>query len=554
MNQRFETGCLNPTTGLEESSVLGMSGFRPDSHVAQQSRRDKLRVQQTQTPNYLLQHPTGESVIDLSRSIRNCGLVYDPETMFSSEMLNFSSAAHVLLAHKDVVSHQELGGRLVASDVDPPFSADPSSHPVSCSFSSNPVKACDPHNPSYWKDLTSHHHQQQHGCDWVMNCMSGSGSNACNQSPLFVGGLVSGPLIKEGHITPSSPFLKSGYIGFQNVPPSGEVSSQDGSRQYGDMPISSTSFYQNNKFEEVVTASPSMGSQVIGMDSLVHQNVRGAEDGAWVNGGNELVLLPSFGNPTTSLQLNNAAGSTAVGAAWIERSVESDHQWNAGGFVSNRSEGGLGAGANDNSIQGLSLSLSSNPPNNLRAAQYHEKFGSQDLPLRPEILNSAQSLNANDLGYYHPFLKSPIGNKGQGNSVQGTVSSSMEARRIVGPLGPFTGYATILKSSKFLRPAQQLLDEFCSSNGHKLAKTCETSEKSLIDLSTSNDAANAESEVGGRSGTSGVSASSFYSSTDACVEVGNVGESCRANHPEFQRRKAKLLYMQEEVSYNPLKQ
>lgn len=29
------------------------------------------------------------------------------------------------------------------------------------------------------------------------------------------------------------------------------------------------------------------------------------------------------------------------------------------------------------------------------------------------------------------------------------------------PLGPFTGYASILKGSRFLKPAQQLLEEFC---------------------------------------------------------------------------------------------
>lgn len=31
------------------------------------------------------------------------------------------------------------------------------------------------------------------------------------------------------------------------------------------------------------------------------------------------------------------------------------------------------------------------------------------------------------------------------------------------PLGPFTGYASILMRSKFLRPAQQILDDFCGS-------------------------------------------------------------------------------------------
>ncbi|CAN0916428.1 BEL1-like homeodomain protein 8 [Linum grandiflorum] len=32
-----------------------------------------------------------------------------------------------------------------------------------------------------------------------------------------------------------------------------------------------------------------------------------------------------------------------------------------------------------------------------------------------------------------------------------------------GPLGPFTGYATILKNSRFLRPAQDLMDQWCGT-------------------------------------------------------------------------------------------
>ncbi|KAK8651172.1 hypothetical protein V6N13_140784 [Hibiscus sabdariffa] len=40
-------------------------------------------------------------------------------------------------------------------------------------------------------------------------------------------------------------------------------------------------------------------------------------------------------------------------------------------------------------------------------------------------------------------------------------STSSEVSRSSVPLGPFTGYASILKGSRFLRPAQQLLEELC---------------------------------------------------------------------------------------------
>ncbi|GMJ00494.1 hypothetical protein HRI_003718600 [Hibiscus trionum] len=44
-------------------------------------------------------------------------------------------------------------------------------------------------------------------------------------------------------------------------------------------------------------------------------------------------------------------------------------------------------------------------------------------------------------------------------------STSNEVSRSSVPLGPFTGYASILKGSRFLRPAQQLLEELCDVGG-----------------------------------------------------------------------------------------
>jgi hypothetical protein len=39
--------------------------------------------------------------------------------------------------------------------------------------------------------------------------------------------------------------------------------------------------------------------------------------------------------------------------------------------------------------------------------------------------------------------------------------SVVDVSRNTVPLGPFTGYASVLKGSRFLKPAQQLLDEIC---------------------------------------------------------------------------------------------
>ncbi|KAH0460726.1 hypothetical protein IEQ34_008301 [Dendrobium chrysotoxum] len=99
-------------------------------------------------------------------------------------------------------------------------------------------------------------------------------------------------------------------------------------------------------------------------------------------------------------------------------------------------------------------------------------------------------------------------------------------RQTAGPLGPFTGYAAILKSSRFLKPAQQLLDEFCCVvTGARVGKDYD-------------------------SGSSvAASSSSFQSSTDIVGVEG--GGGCHSGEiqywPEFEQKKAKLLYMQEEV-------
>ncbi|KAG6643292.1 BEL1-like homeodomain protein 9 [Carya illinoinensis] len=49
--------------------------------------------------------------------------------------------------------------------------------------------------------------------------------------------------------------------------------------------------------------------------------------------------------------------------------------------------------------------------------------------------------------------------------VGGSAAASNDLSRSSVPLGPFTGYASVLKGSRFLKPAQQLLEEFCDVAG-----------------------------------------------------------------------------------------
>ncbi|QCE11803.1 pre-B-cell leukemia transcription factor [Vigna unguiculata] len=62
-----------------------------------------------------------------------------------------------------------------------------------------------------------------------------------------------------------------------------------------------------------------------------------------------------------------------------------------------------------------------------------------------------------------------------GAVIPGLVGRNSEVSRNSVPLGPFTGYASILKESRFLKPAQQLLEELCDGGVREIY----ASEKSL---------------------------------------------------------------------------
>jgi len=155
-----------------------------------------------------------------------------------------------------------------------------------------------------------------------------------------------------------------------------------------------------------------------------------------------------------------------------------------------------------NAHHGLSLSLSSNQICEIR------RLGLK--PLESESISSIVNQSVS----------------GKGNLFQDIVGGSM---RNLGPLGPFTGYATILKSSKFLKPAQQLLDEFLNAAGLKTMKGSE------------------ESESGSRAQSNGVvdcGGSKSCGSNDLSGGSGHGDQSCR---PDCHEKKVKLLSMQEEV-------
>lgn len=194
-------------------------------------------------------------------------------------------------------------------------------------------------------------------------------------------------------------------------------------------------------------------------------------------------------------------------------------------------EGGFDHGAMASETQGLSLSLASKPLAELHVAG-HGQFDDVGFPNCPN--------------HMPPSLQAKL---------------STDPRRAVGPLGPFTGYATILRSSKFLRPAQQLLDEFCSAvTGSKFTKQAQCDHHLVVHEmrnSVGGSVGHYDGAVGGdgsssvRGGNSGVSLPSFYSSTEGGNSseggAGSGGNCSIQQQPEIQQKKEKLLYLQEEV-------
>ncbi|XP_043707806.1 BEL1-like homeodomain protein 8 [Telopea speciosissima] len=446
-------------------------------------------------------------------------------------MLNFSTNTHGLLAQRDAMLQQDSSanrnGRPVGVE-NAPFDT----HPVTFDFNPS-AKASDAYNPGYLKGFVP-----QQNCDWNVNYMNGGpATNGCNQSPSFVGGILSGS-VKENSIPSSTLYSLPASIGYYDVRspltnPSNEISDEESIKQFGELQFSSP-LYQNTLRQVVRTTS--IGRQGFEMASFSQQKIRESA-GSWVDGGNELVL-PSNGNTNDGPQISTAA-------VLLHKPVDGNHQLKSelGSFV-NKREGSARTASSDSASQSLSLSLSSHRPSDMLAVQFGGRFGSENFQSQGNAFSGSQDSKTS--GYLCSSSQSPL-SRGYGGFIEGIMCSSTYTRRSTGPLGPFIGYATILKCSKFLKPAQQLLEEFCNVMNPRFMRICETTEKGSRYIISSWDTTNVETEIDTRAGSSGVSSSSFYGSNEASGEGGSVSGPYQSCHPEFQQRKAKLLYMQEEV-------
>ncbi|XVF20265.1 hypothetical protein REPUB_Repub11eG0182900 [Reevesia pubescens] len=504
---------------------MDMSKFRPESHVAQQSRRDKLRIQQSSSslvqhledfPNSLEQgssvHPGLNPDLVQVRNVRSANLLYDP-TVISSGIIHVSTNSNLLPPQRDAMLHQELqtvqeNGQTPAEESS--FSG--MSRSILSKLNASSKVSGDPQGCGNWKSVES-----QHSCDWMVGYASGLAGRESNQNPMFVGEVLSNNA-RESNISAATPYQKPNYSAYQDVQstlsnPGSEISSHESKKHYGDLHFISPSLYQNALQDVVTTAS------------LAHQNVREAARGSWID---------YCGNQGSTLQFDNAG-------AWMNRPLAVEHcqQWGGElGFLESKSTSQelRTAGASDSTTQGLALSLS--------AAQFTEEYGSGEFK-EPQDSKSLKP------GQLCSIQKPSITSKGSGKALQDTTGgTSTYLHRHTGPLGPFTGYATILKNSRFLKPAQELLDGFCHMTNSKLVKHCETISEGIsgeVSASASANAANAVDPGGNKGNNSGASFSTFYSSNEIRVDVGigsSSGESCR---PDYRQKKAKLLYLQEEV-------
>ncbi|OIW01223.1 hypothetical protein TanjilG_10384 [Lupinus angustifolius] len=82
---------------------------------------------------------------------------------------------------------------------------------------------------------------------------------------------------------------------------------------------------------------------------------------------------------------------------------------------------------------------------NNQPQSFQNLSSSEMIVFKPEPLSLSLSSNNNNNNTHYPY---------------GCASNEVFSRNTV-PLGPFTGYAMILKGSRFLKPAQQLLEEVC---------------------------------------------------------------------------------------------
>ncbi|KAL9680042.1 hypothetical protein QQ045_017915 [Rhodiola kirilowii] len=471
-----------------------MNNFISDQlHVAQQSRREKLRVQHcspSRSGHRVDDYTSGLEVtqtffnpdlIQVGDGVRNnVNLMYHPAGISTELLSNFSNTTCNNNNRNGAMEKQESIGvnsnNLVSSDIDGSLSHRRENNLENCGV---------------WKSVGNNNCNAE---SWNTDCVGRYRKNASL-------GIVSDPSAFETRAKHNSTGYRQSQ--FQN----------------GEMNFGPNLSYQNALSNEVTTA-------VLGMQP--NCCVRGSNCISWgsYGGDNEHVRIPPYGyQPDGGRLLSNST-------------------WN-GEMSSLNSR--IDQMVFDSSLQGLSLSLCSNPANSMiTGSPYGDSRIPQSIPVPPVTNIGFQDLK--QCNTTHIFRTASVG---QGNSITELADPSTNYHRQIGPLGPFTGYATILKSSRFLKPAQQLLDEYCGMIGKfpSSSSTRMVSDENIgnvVDLATAvnsieNEVRTTSSDIFGIS-------TSTHQESDEIIEGATTSSQGESRRPDYQLKKAKLLYMLEEVS------
>ncbi|XP_048319964.2 BEL1-like homeodomain protein 9 [Ziziphus jujuba] len=165
-------------------------------------------------------------------------------------------------------------------------------------------------------------------------------------------------------------------------------------------------------------------------------------------------------NPNSIQDINNHNHHPFLYTPTNLQDFDHHHAYNGGGGV-----GGSGGGGHEVVVfkpEPLSLSLSSSHPTN----QNNNNNNSNSLPLELNLQRFGSAVYNN----HHGIVGSGCSNDGANTGSRSSV-----------PPGPFTGYASILKGSRFLKPAQQLLEEFCDLGSRGIYPDKLAADSSLMD-------------------------------------------------------------------------
>ncbi|XP_062082129.1 BEL1-like homeodomain protein 1 [Humulus lupulus] len=471
--------------------------FRPESHVPQQSRRDKLRVQQA----------TSSSNIAVPMSHH---LDYNPH----NNLEHFSSSS--TLNHPDHHHQHHNYNLTIRNNPSNNFIFDPS------------VLSSEMLNFSRNNVLPSPNHHQPSRIN---------SASTCHGDPDQLSHEAAAAQMTERSLS-SSMAVGDASLSFPRSKPSEPQVSFINWRS-----LNNDSDPQQSNFENWSSST---------------QNISGQKYlEAMVMSGNELALLPSFGNQSTTLRFDNISGSSS--SSVMGNQQDNRHQYEKREQDAELLRTSDTVICDSHNLQGLSLSLSSNPTSSTLPSIPHH-LGDHDHDDHRESKADEKSAYSGSVSMPKPSIISKACGSKSLQDIVGSSNNSSNMYRSSGPLGPFTGYATILKSSRFLRPAQQLLDDFCGSKEINVKITCDISERisggggvsasvSVAALSGSGSGSVdvIETEVLGKGSNSSASSSTFYGSNEISGDCGGGSISLESSRPEHQQKKAKLLYMHEEV-------